>query len=332
MAKLGLNEPCPCGSGKKYKGCCMSNIGKQHANNVYDIIGDVHGQADKLEALLINMGYEEKDGIYQHPERVLISVGDLIDGGPKQRRSVDIIRAMVENGHALCIMGNHEFNAIAWYSEDENGDYLREHSTKNYQQHQRFLTEAERDPGWYASTIAWFKSLPIYLELPELRVIHACWHRPSLNVLSKHAADGVLHPDAWVAANNKRHELYNAIEVLCKGLEISLPDGYSFLDKSAHRRTEIRTKWWKNNNRSYRSIALGVEDPSSLPDIAVPGSEMPGYDNEKPLFFGHYWLHGQPCVQNETIACVDWSAAKEGPLVGYRFNGAPLSNNQFFTS
>lgn len=25
MAKIGRNEPCPCGSGKKYKKCCLKN-------------------------------------------------------------------------------------------------------------------------------------------------------------------------------------------------------------------------------------------------------------------------------------------------------------------
>lgn len=35
--KLGRNEPCPCGSGKKYKRCCMNNISKQHASMLDDI-------------------------------------------------------------------------------------------------------------------------------------------------------------------------------------------------------------------------------------------------------------------------------------------------------
>jgi|LSQX01.2.fsa_nt_gb hypothetical protein len=25
MRKIGRNEPCPCGSGKKYKKCCLNN-------------------------------------------------------------------------------------------------------------------------------------------------------------------------------------------------------------------------------------------------------------------------------------------------------------------
>ncbi|AAV82454.1 UNVERIFIED_ORG: SEC-C motif-containing protein [Idiomarina abyssalis] len=37
MAKIGRNEPCPCGSGKKYKRCCMSGVGKQQADFVDSI-------------------------------------------------------------------------------------------------------------------------------------------------------------------------------------------------------------------------------------------------------------------------------------------------------
>ncbi|WP_290572121.1 metallophosphoesterase [Idiomarina sp.] len=299
---------------------------------MYDIIGDIHGQAGKLEALLTNMGYQLKDGVYQHPQRTLISVGDLIDRGPQQRRSVDIIRAMVEHGSALCVMGNHEFNAMAWASKDENGEFLRPHTDKNFDQHKAFLQEAERDTQWYADTLEWFKTLPMYLDLSDLRVVHACWHEPSLAVLADYATDGVLHEDAWVAANTKGHELFTAVEVLCKGWEVRLPDGYAFLDKSGHPRTEIRTRWWHQQNPHYRELAIGVDDINKLPDAEIPGQAMPGYDNQKPLFIGHYWMHGTPCVQTDHIACVDWSAGKEGPLVGYRLNGNPLRNTQFFTS
>ena len=35
--KPGRNDPCPCGSGKKYKRCCIENISKQHAEVLDDI-------------------------------------------------------------------------------------------------------------------------------------------------------------------------------------------------------------------------------------------------------------------------------------------------------
>ncbi len=49
-----------------------------------------------------------------------------LSGGQKQR--VAIARAMIEQGEALAVMGNHEFNAIAWTIPDTErpGHFLRE--------------------------------------------------------------------------------------------------------------------------------------------------------------------------------------------------------------
>ncbi len=43
----------------------------------YDIIGDVHGCADKLVELLLRLGYTAHSGFYNHSERQAIFVGDL---------------------------------------------------------------------------------------------------------------------------------------------------------------------------------------------------------------------------------------------------------------
>jgi hypothetical protein len=41
-----------------------------------DIIGDIHGHADKLEALLIKLGYSKSGNGFSHPERKVLFVGD----------------------------------------------------------------------------------------------------------------------------------------------------------------------------------------------------------------------------------------------------------------
>lgn len=41
----------------------------------YDIIGDVHGCADQLEALLRAMGYEERDGCFRHRDTKPVFLG-----------------------------------------------------------------------------------------------------------------------------------------------------------------------------------------------------------------------------------------------------------------
>jgi hypothetical protein len=86
--------------------------------NAYDVIGDIHGHAEALTALLIKMGYEERNGAWRHPERKVIFLGDFVDLGPRQVDTVMIARRMVEAGAALAVMGNRELNAIAWYLPD----------------------------------------------------------------------------------------------------------------------------------------------------------------------------------------------------------------------
>jgi len=97
----------------------------------YDIIGDIHGCSQTLVALLEKLGYRKKDGIYRHPSRTVIFLGDFIDRGPHQREVIETVRPMVDSGAALAVMGNHEFNAIAWATRHpETADYLRPHNDK----------------------------------------------------------------------------------------------------------------------------------------------------------------------------------------------------------
>ena len=79
-----------------------------------DLIGDIHGHATELHSLLRSMDYTEINGVYQHPERSVIFLGDFIDRGDQQLEVLRVVSSMCINGNARAIMGNHEFNAIGW--------------------------------------------------------------------------------------------------------------------------------------------------------------------------------------------------------------------------
>ena len=115
---------------------------------MYDIIGDIHGHSQSLRALLTQLGYRDAGGVWRHPSRTAIFLGDFIDRGLFQKETLRIVRSMIEAGSALTVMGNHEYNAIAFYTRDaDGGDYLRTHSDKNVKQHEAFLRAFENDPG-----------------------------------------------------------------------------------------------------------------------------------------------------------------------------------------
>jgi hypothetical protein len=89
----------------------------------YDIIGDIHGYATQLHWLLRKLEYSEESGAYRHPDRKVIFLGDFIDRGPEIRETLRVVRAMVDSGSALAVMGNHEFNALAYHTPDGDGGY-----------------------------------------------------------------------------------------------------------------------------------------------------------------------------------------------------------------
>ena len=126
---------------------------------MYDLIGDIHGHADELVQLLELLGYEKAKGSYRHPERKVIFLGDFIDRGPKIRLVLEIVRPMVEAGHALAVMGNHELNALAYHTEDQDspGEHLRRRIPKNEKQHKATLDQLA--PQELQSYLEWFRTL-----------------------------------------------------------------------------------------------------------------------------------------------------------------------------
>ncbi len=305
----------------------------------YDIIGDIHGHADALKALLSDLGYRERESVWRHPDRQAIFLGDFIDRGPKQVETVGIVRAMVEAGSAQAVMGNHELNAIAWFmpDPDQPEEYLRSHRSlrygnKNYLQHKAFLDEVDGTP-LHSEVIDWFLTLPLWLDLPELRVVHACWHprymdylAPRLSANRRLDAQLMVHacrePEDEREKDSPEPTIFKAVEALVKGVEIPLPPPHTFKDKDGHERSRVRVRWWDTEAVTYSQAAmLPDEERQALPDLPIPEHARLGHDEQKPLFVGHYWLQGTPRPLSDKVVCVDYSIGKGGKLVAYRWDG-----------
>jgi hypothetical protein len=302
---------------------------------MYDMIGDIHGHADHLEKMLQGLGYRKQSGAYCHPERKVIVLGDMIDRGPDQVGTVRIIRAMVDAGNAVALMGNHEYNAVAFATPDpeHHGEYLRRHTRSNTRQHLEFLKQVGEGSALHRDLIGWFKTLPIFLDEPGYRAIHACWHTQSLEVLSSYLDKmNEMKADSWIAMHRKGTAAYEAMEIVLKGLEISLPDGVSYIDGDGNERSKTRTRWWDAQARTYREAGMvpkAIEH--QLPDLLLPAAARVHYDGKKPLFFGHYWMKGTPTVLGSDMVCLDYSIGKgdaSGSLCAYRWEGESALSNQ----
>jgi len=304
----------------------------------YDIIGDIHGYASKLRALLDRLGYSRSAAGWTPPSgRQAVFLGDFIDRGPEQVEVIEIVRSMIDRGHARTVMGNHEYNAIAYATPDRErpGEFLRRHSMKNVHQHREFLAQVGEGSSLHRELIDWFRTLPTTLDLGHIRVVHAWWHQPYVDFLATRLADdGVLDDDLMHAAAREESPEWRALEGLTKGLEVNLPPPHTFVDHSGIERSEARTRWWHDDARSFRDVVIVSEEQvERMPDHPLPADYLGAPVDGTPVFVGHYWMTGSPRPLTRKVACVDYSAAWHGPLVAYRWDGEQeLDESRFVAS
>ncbi|WP_311969831.1 metallophosphoesterase [Pseudomonas baltica] len=302
-----------------------------------DLIGDIHGYAERLEALLRKLGYHKRGSAWRHAERQAVFLGDYVDRGPQQLHTVNIVRAMVDDGSAQAIMGNHEYNAVGFATLDAErpGDYLRPRSEKNSHQHQAFIREVTLESRQHKELIAWFKTLPVYLDTGEIRAVHACWHQGYLDALAPYLnADHSIKDSAWPILHDSDSLAHRAVETVLKGTEVQLPDGVFYTDKDGVQRDTTRTRWWDRAAQTYAGAAIVDEQLRSLlPQLPLPQTLLYNYDELRPVFIGHYWASGTPRIHTPHIAVLDYSIGKgtpDGKLCAYRWSGeATLSNDHF---
>ena len=299
----------------------------------YDIIGDIHGHADALEKLLEKLGYRKHQGVYKHSTNKAIFLGDFIDRGPDQRAVLDLVMPMVNQGYAMSVMGNHEFNAIGYATLDQAGEPLRKHSVKNNKQHSAFL-EAYPLAEERQVIIDWFKTLPLYIETESIRVVHANWNDRAIQILDNYLDNNQrLKDDAYDRASAKESELYHAVETVLKGPEVRLPDGVFFSDNDGIVRTKARVNWWvPQESLLEEKLQLGSELKNEQNLKAMALDDGVNYDSKaKPLFVGHYWLKDEiPKPLSGNSVCVDYSIAKSGKLVAYQWQGEEVLNESQF--
>jgi hypothetical protein len=312
----------------------------------YDIIADIHGRFDKLSALMERMGYRiDGDSFLPPAGHKALFLGDLIDPKPDHflpggvRDTLRAVKAMCDRGDALCLMGNHELNAIYFHSKAPDGKYLRIRGSKNIAMHQGTLDDFpdHDDPQseWHQVWMPWMKGLPFYLELGGLRAVHATWHPEMIERLAGHSFDD---EDFFLACSGKHSPEGEALEILLKGIEVPLPSPHTLEDHTGAIRNHFRARWWEVVSREHICSDLVFPASDQIKAWPVAEESLPlfqPYDSEAaPVFFGHYFKPADSALAPErhNVACLDHSSAKDGPLVAYRWKGeARINPEQYVT-
>ena len=143
---------------------------KRDQHGPFDIIGDVHGCLDECVQLLRALGYAVA-GTREAPEviapegRRAIFVGDLVDRGPDSPGVLRLVMAMVANGTALCVPGNHDVKLMK---------KLRGRDVKVSHGLAETLQQLESEPDEFRRAAAdWIYSLISHLVLDDGKLVVA---------------------------------------------------------------------------------------------------------------------------------------------------------------
>ena len=63
------------------------------------------------------------------------------------------------------------------------GSGAASHTEGHRKQHEAFLAEVVEDSACHDEWVSWFRTIPMWLDLGELRIVHACWDPASFGVL-----------------------------------------------------------------------------------------------------------------------------------------------------
>jgi len=291
---------------------------------MYDIIGDVHGQASKLKKLLLKMGYTKTNGAYSHPTRKAVFVGDFINRGSEIKKTIRIVRNMVEGGHALAILGNHEINAIIYYL-DKNGGLRKNRQDKYFLSLFKTIKEYELNPAELKEVLDWMRTLPLFLDLGDIRIVHACWSDEAIEVAKRMYSEGRIKRKIFKTIQKKQEaEETVSTWLLTKGVYLRFPSDLRVRNNKGIMPRMIRMKWWDEPaNKTFGELSF--ESKFTMPKYTVPHEILPDIqpypEDAPPVFFGHYCRGEGPFLIKHNICCVDSCVVGSGVLTAYRWSG-----------
>lgn len=299
---------------------------------MYDIIGDVHGHAGLLKKLLFKLGYNKGENGYFHLGRKAVFVGDFINRGPEIRKTIRLIRTMVENGNAFVILGNHEINAILFHLKEKGGKPLVKEPRKNYLSLFKTINEFLAYPDEWKSHLKWMRRLPLFLELGNFRIVHACWSDEAINVI-RYEFNGERSRKSIYREyyKNPKSELSKSITVLTKGIDLKMPGDLKVVSNKGIVPRSFRLSWWENPaEKTFQEMSF--ESKFELPVYTLPKEIIPNtffYSENQPIvFFGHYSRVNGPHIIKANLCCVDSGVFGSKLLTAYAWNGEKVLNNK----
>jgi hypothetical protein len=229
-----------------------------------------------------------------------------MDRGPDSPAVIEKVMDLVERGKAHCLLGNHELNLLLGRPLPGNGWFVQPNPVEEPGEFQ----SRRVDPGKIDEYLAFFESLPVVLENESLRLVHACWHQPSVEALRRDASRQMpvtgLYRQYQIETQKKLHEadLAHMVEQESMFYSVALHDSQWAAEVlPAHAEAEVIGQM----NNPIRVLTSGAAHVASQPSFAAGQWRMSDrtkwwdyYDDDIPVVIGHFWRRFNTAAERMT--------------------------------
>lgn len=150
------------------------------------VVGDVHGCFNTLQELLKKWDSNTEQ---------LIFVGDLIDRGNFSPETVQLVKKLVKEHDAVCVLGNHEYECIKAILENNETDWFKGMGAAVIEQYKKAGLKIKNDAKW-------FDDLPLVWQNEKFVISHAGIAKNIANPFDKTDMNSVL----WTRSPLKKIE------------------------------------------------------------------------------------------------------------------------------
>jgi hypothetical protein len=266
-----------------------------------DVIGDVHGELGALRSLLHALGYDA-DG--RHPAgRRPVFIGDLCDRGPDSPGVIALVARLVSEGRAQCLLGNHELNLLRAAPKSGNGWFFADDHDRAKG---KYPDTTPAHPDQRARFQAFLATLPVVLERPDLRLVHAAWQPAAIATLRAVPEGEPLL--AFYDRHARQSDAAWRADPMCPRAIDEWRTWGRFLE-DADARVPLLEAMGRSDQHFQMSNPLrvatsGVERLAEVPFFASGKWRMVNrvawwqeYTDDVPVMFGHYWRWVSPATR-----------------------------------
>jgi len=284
----------------------------------YDIIGDIHAHAKDLKHLLKQLGYTPAA---THPQnRRLLFLGDYIDRGPYNYQTILLIRRLVKKKRALALMGNHDLNAVLFYTRSAyTGSWIRPHTQKNRTQHATLLKEI-RSYRKRKQVVRFLRSCPLFYQDGKSRFVHACWDDAAVALITEQLGGSKLSAADVQRFTDNQAPFTRAVYTLLKGKTTDVGLSQKVYDQDGTQRKQLRIAWWLAQPKSWQELIVAAPSVKQmLPNTPLPDSLQTGYPpTAPPVIFGHYSQSTAEQKRSANALCLDYAITQNGVIACLR--------------